>query len=92
MSVTLKRVPSNVTSLQLDLRCIEEAYEIHGSGKNRKSVVVSYQIYKDSKMIGRENLQPNGDLHLSWNLPDDKALVVHTQRTTCQVLGIGSEG
>ena len=74
MSVTLKSVPSEVTNLQLDLRCIEEAYEVHGSGEHKKSEVVCYEVYKDSQIIQQENIQSGGDLHLSWNLPNDKAL------------------
>ena len=74
MSLTLKRVPNTINSLQVSLRCIEEAYETQGTGEDRKSVVVCYQLYKDSKTIEGGRFQPGHDYHLSWDLPDNKAL------------------
>ena len=73
MSLTLNHVPPDIPALRLDLRCLQEAYEIHGTGEDRKSVVVCYQIYKDSHIYKKENFQPGGNLHLSFNLPDNKA-------------------
>ena len=74
MSLTLRKVPRKINSLQFVLRCIEEAYETQGTGEDRKSVVVCYQIYNDSKTIDVGGFQPGRDYHLSWNLPDNKAL------------------
>ena len=74
MSLTLKYLPTDIpTTLQLDLRCIEEAYEVHGEGENKKSVVECYQIYKDSKVLEKKHIEPGADLHLSWVLPNDKS-------------------
>ena len=74
MSLTIKKVPDNIGSLQLVLRCIEEIYETQRTGEDRKSVVVCYQIYIDSKTIDVGEFQPGRDYHLSWDLPDNKAL------------------
>ncbi len=73
MSLTLKHVPTDISTLQLNLRCIEEAYKLHGTADNKKSVVVCYQIYKDTQLIERGNFRPGGDLHIAWRLPDDKS-------------------
>ncbi len=50
-----KPIPG-LKEMKATLRCIEEKYETRGSGKNRKSVVVSYQLYADTLTIG--NLTP----------------------------------
>ena len=71
MSLTLESTPTDILQLQLTLRCIEESYEIHGTGRDRKSVVVCYQIYHDSQTIQTENFLPGGPLSLTWTLPDD---------------------
>jgi len=74
MTLTLTKIPKKLTVLQMTLRCIEEAYEIHGTGENKKSVVVCYQIYKEVKILDNVTSQPTDDVSVLWHLPDDKAL------------------
>ena len=73
MSVSLKNLPwrqPGLTNLTIMLRCIEEAYESRGKETN----VVCYQVYADARTVQHSDIQPNGDLQLSWTLPDNKAL------------------
>ena len=74
MSLTIERLPSDLTTVHLTLRCIEEAYEIRkrDHGQKRESVVVCYQIYYDSQTIRGELVNESGQLRCSWKLPDDK--------------------
>ncbi len=76
MRLTLERLPSDLTTVHLTLRCIEEAYEIREreGGRKRESIVVCYQIYHDSQTIRGELVNETGELRSSWNLPNDKAL------------------
>ncbi len=71
MDLILEPLPPDITQLQLDLRYIEEVYERRGSGRNRKTVVVCYQLYKDSKTVRGEYINATGELSVSWNLPDE---------------------
>ena len=74
--LTIQRLPSDLTTIQLHLRCIEEAYEIREreGGQKRESIVVCYQIYHDSQTIRGEQVNDAGELQCSWNLPDAKHL------------------
>ena len=76
MNLTIQRLPSDLTTIQLNLRCIEEAYEIREreGGRIRESVVVCYQIYHDTQTIRGELVKETGELRCSWNLPDDNHL------------------
>jgi len=76
MHLTIQRLPSDLTTIQLTFRCIEEAYEIREreGGRKRESVVVCYQIYHDTQTIRGELVNETGELRCSWNLPDDKHL------------------
>ncbi len=76
MQLTIERLPSDLTTIQLNLRCIEEAYEIRKrqGGRKRESVVVCYQIYHDSQTIRGELVNETGKLRCFWNLPDAKHL------------------
>lgn len=74
-SLTIQRLPIDISTVQLTLRCIEEAYEIRKreGGQKRESVVVCYQIYYDTQTIRGELVNETGDLRCSWNLPNDKS-------------------
>jgi hypothetical protein len=76
MHLTIERLPTDLTTIQLDLRCIKEAYEIREreGGRKRESIVVCYQIYHDTQKIRGELINETGQLRCSWNLPDDKHL------------------
>ena len=73
MSLTIEGLPENLNTLQLNLRCMEEAYEIRKRGRKRESVLVCYQIYHDSQTIRGELVNETGALRCSWNLPNDKS-------------------
>jgi hypothetical protein len=74
MSLTIERLPIDISTVQCNLRCIEEAYEIRKRGRKRESIVVCYQIYQDTQTIRGELINETGQLRCSWNLPDDKHL------------------
>ena len=73
ISLRLNPAPADIPPLRCDLRCIEEAYEVYGTGEDKKSVVVCYQVYQDSQIIEKEKFRPGEDLYLSFTLPDNKA-------------------
>ncbi len=76
MDLTVERLPIDMTRVHLDLRCIEEAYEIRQreGGDKQESVVVCYQAYHDTQTIRGELVNEKGELRCSWNLPDDQKL------------------
>jgi len=76
MHLTIERLPADLTTVQLDLRCIEEVYEIREreGGRKRESIVVCYQIYHDAQTIRGEQVTETGALRCAWNLPNDKHL------------------
>jgi len=55
------------------LRCIEEKYETRGTGRNRSTVIVSYQIYADSVKFDNAGQSQHMRLYLpvSFPLPRD---------------------
>ena len=76
MRLTIERLPSDLTTIHLTIRCIEEAYEIREreGGQKRDSIVVCYQIYHDVQTIRGELVNETGELRSSWNLPDNNDL------------------
>ena len=76
MRFTIERLPEDLTTVQLNLRCIEEAYEMREreGGRKRESIVVCYQIYHDTQTIRGELVNETGQLRCTWNLPDNKHL------------------
>ena len=74
MHLTIESLPAEITTVQLHLRCIEEAYEIRKRGRKQESIVVCYQIYHDTQTIRGELINETGQLRCSWILPDDKHL------------------
>ena len=74
LSVILVGLPSEINQLQLDLRFIEEKYERRGSGRNKESRVVCYQLYHEARTLSGREVAASGRLSLEWNLPDDQEL------------------
>lgn len=60
-------------NMDIILRCVEEKYEVRGTGKNRSEVVVSYQIYSDALKMENSNMYQAGPVSLpvSFTLPKD---------------------
>ncbi len=75
---THKPIPG-LKEMKVTLRCIEEKYETRGTGKNRKSVIVSYQLYADTLTIN--NLSPFQQQADHW--PLTFALPHEPQYDTC---------
>lgn len=64
-------------SLTFTLRLVEEVQETHGSGKNRRTQTVYYQLYADTRAITDpgEHRQMSPELKVSFPLPADPNLV-----------------
>ena len=75
LSVVLVGLPSEINQLQLDLRCIEEQYETRGSGRNRESRVVCYQLYHEGWTLKGREAASSGKLSLEWDLPSEPELI-----------------
>ena len=71
LSVVLVGLPSEINQLQLDLRFIEEQYETRGSGRNRESRVVCYQLYHEARILKGREAASSGKLSLEWDLPGE---------------------
>ena len=58
-------------TISVTLQCIEEKYETRGSGDNRKSVVVCYHLYSESKEIELPILETASSLQIpiQFDLP-----------------------
>ncbi|GJL49985.1 MAG: hypothetical protein NPIRA01_12120 [Nitrospirales bacterium] len=74
MSLSLRNVPTNISTLHLTLRCIEESAQSEGTEADSPSVIACYQVYHDTQILKRENVQPGDNLDLFWMLPDDETL------------------
>ncbi|GJL62237.1 MAG: hypothetical protein NPIRA04_08910 [Nitrospirales bacterium] len=74
MSLTLKNVPSNISTLHLTLRCIEEATPCEETKDEISSGIACYQVYNDTQILKRERVQPGDNLDLYWMLPEDETL------------------
>jgi hypothetical protein len=71
LSVVLVGLPSEINQLQLNLRFIEEQYETRGSGRNKESRVVCYQLYHEERILRGREVAPSGKLSLEWDLPNE---------------------
>ena len=71
LSVVLVDLPSEINQLQLDLRFIEEQYETRGSGRNKESRVVCYQLYHEERILKGREVASSGKLSLEWGLPNE---------------------
>jgi len=74
ISLTLKNIPANISTLHLTLRCIEEAYLEEEITQGNRSVITCFQIYHDTQILERENLQCADALDIFWVLPKDQTL------------------
>jgi hypothetical protein len=71
------RVPRHIQSideLTLTLRCVKEQYVTTGTGENRTSKVVSYQLYGESVTLQRDRLNGliAGELPVEFKVPADQ--------------------
>jgi len=71
------RAPQHVSDLDeltFTLRCVQEKYVTTGSGKNRQTQVVCYELYKDSQTLTRNQIigVPGGDIPIEFSLPADQ--------------------
>ncbi len=71
LSVLLVDLPAEINQLQLDLRFIEEQYETRGSGRNKESRVVCYQLYHEERILKGREVASSGKLSLEWGLPNE---------------------
>ncbi len=68
------RAPRHVSALDeltLTLRCVQEKYVTTGSGNNRSTRVVCFELYKDSVTFSRDQLTglAGGDTPVDFKLP-----------------------
>lgn len=63
-----------IDSLTLTLRCIQERYVTTGSGNNRSTRVVCYELYKDALIMDQQRLANfvGAEIPLEFRLPADK--------------------
>lgn len=71
------RAPRHVAStdeLALTLRCLQEKYVTTGSGNNRSTQVVCYELYKDATTFSSTQLAAcaGGDIPVEFHLPADQ--------------------
>ncbi|HXJ17439.1 MAG TPA: hypothetical protein VNM68_09610 [Candidatus Polarisedimenticolia bacterium] len=71
------RAPRHVSAideLTLTLRCVQERYVTTGTGRNRSTSVVCYELYKDMLSFDRDNLTglAGGDIPIEFRLPPDQ--------------------
>ena len=65
---------SLIDQLTLTLRCVEEKYVTSGTGQNRTTSVVCYEIYKDVATYDRDRLTglAGNDIPIEFRLPTDE--------------------
>lgn len=72
------RAPNHVSALQeltLTLRCVQEKYVTTGTGKNRQTQVVCYELYSDVVTLDGDRVASfaGGDIPIAFALPADKS-------------------
>jgi hypothetical protein len=69
---------AEIDELSLTLRCVQEKYVTSGTGENRSTTVVCYELYKDAVTFDRDHLTglAGGDIPIEFRLPE-------TQPSTC---------
>ena len=74
--IALEGLPSHsqIEELEMNLRYIEERYEVTGTGKNRRSEVVCYEVYVDNRKLTGQELPYSPALEMEWPLPNDAEL------------------
>jgi hypothetical protein len=62
---------SDIDALTLTLRCVREQYVTTGSGRNRSSRVVCYELYQDATTFTRDRLAglADGEIPIEFRLP-----------------------
>jgi len=65
---------SLIDELSLTLRCVQEKYVTSGTGSNRSTQVVCYELYKDSTVCDRNRLAglAGNDIPIEFRLPADE--------------------
>ncbi len=66
---------SDIDALTLTLRCVQEKYITTGSGSNRSTRVVCYELYKDAVTLTRDRLAglAGGEIPMEFRLPADQS-------------------
>ncbi|QPJ63066.1 MAG: hypothetical protein G3M70_14755 [Candidatus Nitronauta litoralis] len=70
----LEGLPNHMDHLGIKLRAVEEAYEMRGSGKNRRQQVVCYKRYEEERSQSNISIGPDGRFKITWDLPTDNDL------------------
>lgn len=70
----VRRDVSAIDELALTLRCVKEQYVTTGSGQNRTSSVVCYELYGQSVTLGRDRLNGliAGEILVEFKIPSDQ--------------------
>jgi hypothetical protein len=65
---------SAIDELTLTLRCVQEEYVTTGSGQNRSTNVVCYELYRDVSTLNRDQLTglAGNDISMEFRLPSDQ--------------------
>jgi hypothetical protein len=65
---------STIDELTLTLRCVQEKYVTTGSGQNRTTSVVCYELYSDVITYGHDRLTgfASGDIPIEFRVPSDQ--------------------
>jgi hypothetical protein len=65
---------SDLDQLTLTLRCVMERYVASGTGKDRSTSVVCYELYSQQKQLSREQLASfaGGEIPLQFRVPADQ--------------------
>jgi len=65
---------SAIDELTLTLRCVQEKYITTGSGQNRSTNVVCYELYKEVSTFNRDRLTglAGNDISMEFRLPTDQ--------------------
>ncbi len=79
MTLRMNRPAPGLKEMKATLRHIEERYETRGSGKNKSSVIVSYELYADT--LTMNNLTPFQQQAVQW--PLNFSLPQGSQYNTC---------
>jgi hypothetical protein len=71
------RAPNHVAAideLMLTLRCVQEKYVTSGTGENRSTAVVCYELYKDVLSMTRDQITglAGGDIPIQFRLPENQ--------------------
>ena len=63
---------SDIDELSLTLRCVQEKYVTSGSGRDRSTSVVCYELYKNALSFTRDQLTglAGGDISVEFRLPE----------------------